>query len=185
MIEFVSGDIFESKTQAIVNPVNCVGVMGAGLAKQFKEKYPDYYLQYKILCDEKVIKPGTIWLCKNGEKYIVSFATKNHWKNKSELIWIKLGLMQLRDAIIIKEIHSIAIPALGCGLGGLYWIDVKELILEQLCDVDARIFVYEDENQKTDWALYQLTKISQEEGLFSLGGRYPKWGKNGKVWVSK
>lgn len=125
------GDIFQSSCQAVVNPVNCQGVMGKGLAKEFKHRYPEYFLSYKAVCnidplsDTPKLRLGGIhfYPLPKGQEfdYIFSFPTKDHWTDKSELSSIIIGLKTLEDLVTTWGITSIAIPALGCGLGGLNW----------------------------------------------------------------
>ena len=138
----LSGDIFNSSVDALVNPVNCVGVMGAGLAKDFKEKYPDNYIHYKNICDKNLLKIGTCFsYCENG-KYIVNFPTKEHFNQASEYSHIEAGLDALVRHIQKYNIKSIAIPPLGCGLGGLDKKIVKQLIIKYLLkNLESNILV--------------------------------------------
>jgi len=143
-IHFVLGDLLESKTEVLVNPVNCYGVMGKGLALQFKKKYPSYFQQYKGLCDDGMIRLGRVHLHQNAAfPAIVSFPTKNHWSDKSLLENIDQGLSSLSEAIESMQVKSIAIPQLGCGFGGLPWESVRELIVNRLSHHhDCDIYVY-------------------------------------------
>lgn len=125
-------DIFKSKAFAIVNPVNCVGVMGKGLALQFKKNYPQNYLEYKKHCDSGSLEIGKCFSFFENNKLIVNFPTKNHWKDQSTYSYIKLGLIALERHIEHYKIESIAIPKLGCGLGGLNFAIVKPMIVETL-----------------------------------------------------
>lgn len=144
MIE--NGNIFDSNCQALVNPVNCYGNNGAGLAKQFKIKFPEYDLKHIEICKNKILIPGSVYSYQlyDKPKWIIDFATKNHWRNPSELEWIELGLDNLIQEIYNKNIESIAIPALGSGLGKLDWIyEVKPVILKKLSEINILIEVYE------------------------------------------
>lgn len=135
MINFVKGDIFTADVEALVNPVNCVGVMGAGLAKQFKCRYPYNYILYREACKQKVLKLGTVhyvFVSTNKPQYVINFPTKHHWRENSTLKNIESGLEALVLTIKSREIRSIAIPRLGCGLGGLNWEEVKPLIVKYL-----------------------------------------------------
>ena len=148
MIHTVQGDIFNAKTEAIVNPVNCVGVMGKGLALAFKDRFPDNYIVYRKLCKAHRLKVGQIFtycLAKpEGElHYIVNFPTKDHWRDPSKLSYIESGLVSLVTAIKETPIHSIAIPPLGCGLGGLDWAIVKPMIESALQDLDCAVYLYD------------------------------------------
>lgn len=121
-----------SKAEAIINPVNCVGVSGKGLALQFKESYPLNYRHYREACESGKLKIGRVHVFSTGmenPKYIINFPTKNHWREKSKLEYIELGLEDLKKQILNRKIKSIALPKLGCGLGGLSWKDVKPLII--------------------------------------------------------
>lgn len=141
---FVTGDILASNVQAFVNPVNCQGVMGKGLALQFKRKYPAYFNRYKELCAEGVLRLGRVNVFSSDKApVLVSFPTKNHWKELSNYPTIDLGLMSLADAIQSLNISSIAIPMLGCGEGKLDWSDVRTLIVNRLSHLQScSIYVY-------------------------------------------
>lgn len=145
------GNIFDSNCDAIVNPVNCVGVMGAGLAKQFKEKYPHMFWEYKQRCESGGMSPSMSSFHKTypehyelgNPKYIVNFATKNHWKDKSKLQYIDNGMAFLAGILRERiELKSIAFPKLGCGLGGLDWEDVKPIMERRLKFLDLEVEIY-------------------------------------------
>lgn len=126
-LEYIQGDIFESGCDALVNPVNCVGTMGKGLAKEFKRRYPDNYLFYLQAHANGELAPGEpIWLRRESyPNYIINLPTKIHWKHNAMLYHVVHGLNRLRQTIQILELKSIAIPALGCGEGNLDWDIVK------------------------------------------------------------
>ena len=133
-------DIFKTDCVAIVNPVNCKGVMGAGLAKIFKEKYPEVFEKYYKACHAENpdlrLKIGTCLTCvAHDGKIIINFPTKDDWKDKSKMEYIEKGLDALIRHIKKYDLKSVAIPALGSGLGGLNWKDVKVLINEKLTDL--------------------------------------------------
>ena len=147
MIKFKKGDLLKEPVQALVNPVNCVGVMGKGLALQFKEAYPENFYEYKKACNEKIVQPGKMFTVATNNlvnpQYIINFPTKRHWKDNSRLDDIKLGLIALTIKIKQLNIISIAIPPLGCGNGGLSWNVVKSLIesaFEQMESTQVIIF---------------------------------------------
>lgn len=151
MIEFKQGNLLEEQTEAIVNAVNCVGVMGKGIALQFKRSYPDNFQAYKIACDRKEVKLGEMFVFSINNsltpRYIINFPTKNHWREKSKIIDLETGLQSLLITIHKYEIESIAIPALGCGYGGLNWERVKPMIIDALADLtDVRIVIFEPIN---------------------------------------
>jgi O-acetyl-ADP-ribose deacetylase (regulator of RNase III) len=131
MIEFRNGDIFDSGCEAICNPVNCMGVMSAGLALQFKNRYPEMFTEYKKCCDDGLLTISKlhVWENKKGNpKWIVNFPTKNHWRKASMKAYINSGLFAVAKWIKQNNITSIGIPALGCGYGGLSWGWVKQML---------------------------------------------------------
>lgn len=148
MLEFQTGNIFDSDAEALVNTVNCVGIMGRGVALQFKNLFPKNFKEYKIACDRGEVQPGRMLVVETGEltnpKWIINFPTKRHWRGKSRLEDIEIGLNALKSEIVSRGIHSIAVPPLGSGLGGLDWVDVRNLIEKLLGDLtETRIIVYE------------------------------------------
>lgn len=145
MIEFVAGDFFDYVADIRVNTVNCVGVMGAGVALLFKDRFPDMFIDYFKACENKEIKPGKphVWHDNNmfSKTTIINFPTKIHWENPSEYEFVEKGLVWLKEYLINKEYSTVTLPALGCGHGGLDWNVVKELIIKYLGDVKAKILV--------------------------------------------
>lgn len=142
------GDILQADAEALVNTVNCVGVMGRGIALQFRKAYPENFKAYKIACGRKELQPGALLVTELGRlqnpKIIINFATKRHWKEKSRIEYIVSGLAALVEEIRRRGIRSIAIPPLGCGLGGLDWSDVRPRILEAFEELpDVTVLVYE------------------------------------------
>lgn len=150
MIKEAHGNLLEADVDALVNTVNTVGVMGKGIALQFKRAYPENFHQYELACKNKQVKLGEMFVHENiaisGPRYIINFPTKGHWKSRSKLGDIEMGLRSLRNVISDLRIRSIAIPPLGCGNGGLAWTDVYPLI-EQILGVltDIEILVYPPE----------------------------------------
>lgn len=130
MITAGEGSIFDSDADAIVNAVNCVGVMGAGLAKAFKDRFPHMNEQYEVKCKLGLLKPGQldIYVIDSTPKYIINFPTKDDWRNPSELKYILSGRRAMIDVVEQYKMKSVAIPALGCGLGGLSWGVVKPIL---------------------------------------------------------
>ncbi|MHB8089805.1 MAG: type II toxin-antitoxin system antitoxin DNA ADP-ribosyl glycohydrolase DarG [Anaerolineaceae bacterium] len=148
MIEYKSGDILLADVEALVNTVNCVGVMGRGIALQFKNAFPDNFKAYAIACKKEQVQPGQMFVFETGQltnpRYIINFPTKRHWRGESRIEDIEKGLVSLVETIQKYKIRTIAIPPLGSGLGGLNWFDVKERILSVLQPLtDIRIFIYE------------------------------------------
>ncbi len=147
-IEYRQGDIFASGCEALVNPVDCIGAMGAGLAKEFKQRFPENFKEYKAACMNDWIGLGhTYWVQVHNKlptRWIVNFPTKNHWRENSRLEWIVSGLDHLAIKMNEWPSCSIAIPALGCGLGGLAWPDVRKCIEDRLsARQDVLVLVYE------------------------------------------
>jgi O-acetyl-ADP-ribose deacetylase (regulator of RNase III) len=147
MLTFKKGSIFKEEVEAIVNPVNCVGISGKGLALDFLFKFPENFKMYKESCLNGEVIPGRLLVtfgdCAKPYKYIINFPTKRHWRDLSHLEDISLGLDRLRLGLVNNNIKSIAIPALGCGLGNLRWEIVKELISSKLNNLDVNIVVFE------------------------------------------
>ncbi len=144
MIEFRKGDIFQSDARALVNPVNCVGVMGKGLALQFKQKFPANFQAYAAACKQGQVQPSRMHVHEEDGKTIVNFPTKRHWRDPSRLPDVEAGIRDL--ALVIRErgIESIAIPALGSGLGGLDWRRVRPLLERELAGLEeVQVTVYE------------------------------------------
>ncbi len=139
-------DIFLLQVDAIVNPVNCYGISGAGLAKAFKERYPANQKHYESACRNGILKPGVVLpyeTKRDFPKFVINFPTKRHWTNNSELVDIKDGLDALVNSVRTLELKSIGLPALGCGLGGLDWSEVLVLIEEFSTKVNIPVFVIE------------------------------------------
>ena len=132
MIEFTTGDILRADVEALVNTVNCVGIMGRGVALQFKNAYPENFRAYEAACSRQEVQPGKMFVFETreitGPKFIINFPTKRHWKGKSRMEDIDSGLVALAAEIRERSIRSIAIPPLGSGLGGLNWGDVRPRI---------------------------------------------------------
>lgn len=141
MIKYCSGDLLNSEAEAIVNPVNCKGVMGKGLALQFKNKYPTNFRVYRNACACGYLRPGRMLTVKEDGKFIINFPTKDDWRQKSKLKYIEEGLVSLLDEIEKYSIKSIAIPQLGCGNGGLEWQIVRKLIEESFRNFDYGVEV--------------------------------------------
>jgi O-acetyl-ADP-ribose deacetylase (regulator of RNase III) len=147
MIEPTQGNILKADAEALVNTVNCVGVMGRGIALQFRKAFPENFNVYKKACKNGEVKPGKMFVYDlnkiSNPHFIINFPTKRHWRNKSRFEDIELGLQDLIEVIQQQKIHSIAIPPLGCGLGGLNWLEVRSLItkaFETVPDVTVLLF---------------------------------------------
>ena len=139
-IELVDTSIFDLTVECLVNPVNCVGVMGAGLAKQFRVRFLDNDVVYRQVSQQGRMKLGRVLMVAVDDSsiaYVANFPTKDHWSNSSRLKDVDSGLVHLRQEVERLEIKSIALPALGCGLGGLMWEPVRELIELHLGELEG------------------------------------------------
>jgi O-acetyl-ADP-ribose deacetylase (regulator of RNase III) len=148
MIEPVQGNLLQAEAEALVNAVNCVGAMGRGIALQFREAYPENYKVYKTACDLQELHPGKMLVYDRTPhktpRYIINFPTKVNWKGKSRLAFIEQGLEALVAEIRERDIRSLALPPLGCGLGGLKWDEVKPRIESAFAPLpDVRVLLYE------------------------------------------
>lgn len=148
MIKYITGDLLKSGAVALVNTVNTVGVMGKGIALQFKKQYPHNYKEYVKVCKSEDLNIGDLLVVEEntllyGKQYIINFPTKKHWRNPSKYEYIEAGLKSLVKIIEDKEIKSIAIPPLGAGNGGLDWNQVKEILERHLNTVDCEILLYQ------------------------------------------
>lgn len=147
MIKFQIGNLLSANSEALVNTVNTVGVMGKGIALQFRELFPENYKQYQAAVKRNEVLVGRMFVTELNRtdtlRYIVNFPTKQHWKNPSRLEFISEGLVDLKHFLIEKQIKSIALPPLGCGNGGLDWLVVKPMIEKTLGDLTTEIIVFE------------------------------------------
>jgi O-acetyl-ADP-ribose deacetylase (regulator of RNase III) len=148
MIHFTQGNLLKSNARALVNTVNTVGVMGKGIALQFKSTFPLNYKLYQDACKNGKLTTGQMLVVHEndllrGEKVIINFPTKQHWKQPSTYEYIESGLVALQKYLIENPVESLAMPALGCGNGGLDWEVVKPMIVEYLSDIDTEFFVFE------------------------------------------
>jgi O-acetyl-ADP-ribose deacetylase (regulator of RNase III) len=148
MIQFERGDILHADAEALVNTVNCVGIMGRGIALQFRKEFPENYQTYKAVCDRGELRPGKMLVFNlnhlGNPRYVINFPTKRHWKGKSRIEDIQVGLEALIEEVRQRGITSIAIPPLGCGLGGMNWNQVRSLIEKAFRALpNVRVLVYE------------------------------------------
>lgn len=147
MITYETGNLLAARVEALVNTVNTVGVMGKGIALQFKETFPENYRAYAAACKRGEVEIGNMFVTETNRmdclRYIINFPTKKHWKQPSKLEYIREGLTDLKRVILEKNIRSIALPPLGCGHGGLDWAIVKPLIVQALHDLPVSVIVFE------------------------------------------
>ncbi|MCK4820494.1 macro domain-containing protein, partial [bacterium] len=171
MIKFTSGDMFETSADIRINTVNCAGVMGAGVALAFKNKYPDMFKDYQKDCKNDKVQPGKMHIWKNltGD-WIINFPTKTHWRKSSNYEDIESGLIALHKYLIDKGPVRVTLPALGCGHGGLDWNRVKGMIEKYLGDLEANIDVFEPiDSLKAGSAYSDKDTKASEETLINQG----------------
>ncbi len=170
MIEYCTGNLLKSDAEALVNTVNTVGVMGKGIALQFKTLFSHNYSVYRKTCKAGKLEIGQLLSVMDynritGDRLIVNFPSKTHWRKPSEYDYIKKGLTALRKLIIDQKIQSIAIPPLGCGNGGLDWIIVKSMIEESLSDISAKVYLYEPANAIAELPLKRNTNLTPARAM--------------------
>ncbi|HNF65384.1 MAG TPA: macro domain-containing protein [Plasticicumulans sp.] len=151
MITFTQGNLLEARVEVLVNTVNTVGVMGKGIALMFKERFAENFRLYAAACKAGKVQTGRMFVTPvhelDGPRWIVNFPTKQHWRSPSRLEWIVDGLQDLRRFLMEHQIHSIAIPPLGAGNGGLEWTAVREQIELALGDIATEVLVFEPTRQ--------------------------------------
>jgi O-acetyl-ADP-ribose deacetylase (regulator of RNase III) len=161
MIELKRGDLLKQDAVALVNAVNCVGVMGRGIALQFRKAFPENFKVYEAACKRGEVLPGAMLVFETGRRinprYIVNFPTKRHWRDKSRLPDVESGLISLVALIKDRGISSIAVPALGCGLGGLEWSEVRPRIEAAFSKVpDVQVWLFEPEEVRFATKMEQI-----------------------------
>ncbi|GGF71020.1 Appr-1-p processing protein [Terasakiella brassicae] len=174
-IIYTKGDMFKTDADAIVNTVNCVGVMGKGVALTFKNKWPKNFKAYKAECDAKRLRPGKMFIFENGDmlsqerpRYLINFPTKDHWRGKSKMSFIEDGLNDFVAQVQKLEIKTVALPPLGCGNGGLPWKDVKAVIEQKLSAVEGIEFIVyapKEENLKPEHEEFPSEPMTFERAL--------------------
>lgn len=180
-MEFITGNLFESNAEALVNTVNTVGVMGKGVALQFKERFLTNYKLYEAACKRGEIQTGKMFITSTDSminpKWIINFPTKGHWMHKSSYGIIEAGLNDLVMQIEKLNIQSIAIPPLGAGQGGLNWEKVREIIQEKLSHLNIEIIVFEPVNLVKSNTNYSKTKLTKPRAMvLALIAQYKKLG---------
>lgn len=143
MLTYHRTSLLTSKAQTLVNTVNTQGVMGKGLAQEFKFRHPSMFEQYKKICEEGLLDIGKLWLWKGSEQWILNFPTKRHWRYPSKMEFIKTGLEKFISEYEQRGIREIAFPRLGCGNGGLDWPDVRDLMEGYLEPLPIKVYVHD------------------------------------------
>ncbi len=161
MITYVKGNIFDSPSKIIVNTVNTVGVMGKGVALEYKKRYPKMFERYVELCEASVLDIGNIFLWKESEKWVLLFPTKKHWRNPSRMEYIEAGLRKIAEKWDKLGSNSIAFPRLGCGNGGLEWKEVQPLMEKYLGNIPMEVIVYVDKYDDPIPEHENVTEIEQ------------------------
>ena len=149
-LKIITDNIFKTEMQTIVNTVNCYGIMGAGLALECKYRYPNMYVKYKDMCDNKMLNVGKLYLYKTQQKWILNFPTKNHWKYETKPEYIVKGLVKFKEIYKVKGISSIAFPLLGAHNGGLSKEQSLSLLEKHLAGIDIPIEIYQYDPLATD-----------------------------------
>ena len=168
MIHYLEGDIFSSPAQVIVNTVNTVGVMGKGIALEYKKHYPEMYDKYRELCETQQLTIGRLMLWYGRDHWILNFPTKKDWRKPSKIEYVEAGLQKFAEKYLDYNIFSIAFPPLGCGNGGLEWTDVQPLMEKYLGNISAEVYIYlgkKDEKRSpdtdgSDWILEKARDLS-------------------------
>lgn len=183
MLEYKSGDLLSEDAEALVNTVNCLGVMGRGLALAFKKAFPANFKVYKEACDRREVKPGKMLVFETGEltnpQYIINFPTKRHWRFASRMEDLEAGLKDLVAVVQERKIRSIAVPPLGCGMGGLDWEEVRPRIEDALEPLEGvQVVVYTPESVPQDGRAIRNRKVpemtSGRAALVAMLDRYVK-----------
>lgn len=175
MIHYETGDILRADAEALVNTVNCVGIMGRGIALRFKQAFPENFRVYAAACKRDEVQPGRMFVFETrsmtNPKYIINFPTKRHWRGKSRIEDIDVGLQSLVAEVRARGIRSIAVPPLGSGLGGLNWADVRPRIEAALSDLNIRVTVFEPHPTAEAQPTKGASKVPQmTEGRAALVG---------------
>ncbi len=145
MLIYYRTSLLESTAQTLVNTVNCVGVMGKGIARAFKMRYPEMFVAYRKICEDRLLEPGKLWLWRSADQWVLNFPTKKHWRHPSKLEWIEAGLRKFNAEYEKRGIVEISFPRLGCGNGGLDWDEVKPLMEAYLSKLPIRVYIHDYE----------------------------------------
>ncbi len=146
-MRFIRGNLLDAEVEALVNAVNTVGVMGKGIALAFKQRYPENFTAYAVACQAGEVQVGRMFVHRQAAgdlpQWIINFPTKRHWRDPTRIEWVETGLAALAEVIRANQIRSIALPALGCGNGGLGWDQVRpkiETTFSHMPEVEVLVF---------------------------------------------
>jgi len=145
MLSYLRTSLFESNAQTVVNTVNTVGIMGKGLAAEFRKRYPEMFDRYREICSNQLLDVGKLWLWKGPSQWVLNFPTKQHWRQPSKIEYIQSGLEKFVVSFEDRGITEISFPRLGCGNGGLGWDEVRPLMEEYLRPLPIPIYIHDYE----------------------------------------
>jgi O-acetyl-ADP-ribose deacetylase (regulator of RNase III) len=144
MLIYHRTNLLDSNAQTLVNTVNCVGVMGKGIALEFKQRYPDMFKAYKRICDAGELEIGKLWLWSGRDQWVLNFPTKKHWRHPSKVEWIEAGLDKFVTEYVRRGITDISFPRLGCGNGGLNWErQVRPVMERYLAPLPINVYIHD------------------------------------------
>jgi O-acetyl-ADP-ribose deacetylase (regulator of RNase III) len=143
MLIYHRTNLLHSNAQTLVNTVNCVGIMGKGIAAEFKQRYPDMFRAYKRICDAGELEIGKLWLWQGPDRWVLNFPTKKHWRYPSKVEWVEAGLEKFVAEYSRRGITDVSFPRLGCGNGGLKWEDVRPVMERYLGGLPINVYIHD------------------------------------------
>lgn len=164
-VELIQGNIFRTKCRTIVNTVNCVGIMGAGIALEFKLRFPDMYERYKSLCEDHLMDIGKLWIYRTKNQWILNFPTKKDWKHPSKMEYLHLGLKKFVDTYQQKEIRSIAFPVLGGQHGGIDQNKSIRTMENYLSKLEIPVEIYIFDPMAEDDGIEKFRRLINKQGI--------------------
>ncbi len=167
-MKIITGNIFCTEHQTIVNTVNCFGIMGAGIALECKYRYPEMFIRYQEMCDKKLLDIGKLYLYKTNQKWILNFPTKYHWKYETKPEYLEKGLQKFKETYKEKGIISIAFPLLGAQNGGLTKEQSLQLLQKYLVDIDIPVEIYQFDANASDDLFDKFSKSFRSRSNIEL-----------------
>jgi len=167
-MKLITGNIFRTEYQTIVNTVNCFGIMGAGLALECKYRYPEMFIRYKEMCDKKLLDIGKLYLFKTNQKWILNFPTKYHWKYETKPEYLEKGLQKFKETYKERGITSVAFPLLGAQNGGLTKEQSLHLLEKYLIDIEIPVEIYQFDADASDDLFYKFSNAFQIQSNLEL-----------------